>query len=572
MKNVIIIFSIVCLLLSAHESNAVYRCQADMNQNLKPNLLDNPCPDPDDIVLPMPGGQIMVFHSVPVPGENFWGGASRNVMMGFTGATPASSDQSIPIFETPQRVSVAGSFPNEEKSWNILIGKYEVTVAQYAALMGNGNIDRGIQILLEDSNNWKDYRELAKSDLEPYRREQLLSRPVTAIPLRSLQEIPAHYTRWCYQNDNCLAALPCYGIMPGFIRLPTEIEWEYAARSTQDNYADLLPFPMEQAAEYGHISTDYKERTNRISVGSYLPINGLYDLFGNVEELTDGRFWAELNSGKPGGFAVRGGTYKNKPKEIRTSMRSERPEFYLAGENIRETRSPLVGIRLAIGSQNQPDTTIIAKISAQYKTWRGSNEQFQSASGTSTRALLLNTNDPLENIEALLSNFERKNIAPSLMEDLGKIRKQVEQARFELKRTAEELVFQLTQNTIFTAGEAGRSIKFIAQRESGIKDFSKNCDDASCRSLVEKTKASIEYYQKASDESLDKYTRSIRDLASYRDFAKKQVESMEKEGLSGMDAISLGMVKRHLYQELSGKGNPQIWRQDVIDRFRNWQN
>ena len=91
----------------------------------------NPKPAEGDLILPMPNGAEMVFRKIAVPGRSFWGSSDRIVQLG---------DGEGDIFEGLQRVQISGSFPAESGDfWIYYLGKYEVTKAQFAAVMHAGS-------------------------------------------------------------------------------------------------------------------------------------------------------------------------------------------------------------------------------------------------------------------------------------------------------------------------------------------------------------------------------------------------------------------------------------------------
>ena len=144
------------------------------------------------------------------------------------------------------------------------------------------------------------------------------------------------------------------------LRLPTEAEWEYAARAGSD---DAYSFGNDEAllCDYANIAdsaTDIGWRNKKCSdgfqttapVGSFKPnAFGLYDMHGNVWEWlsdcwfhnykrapVDGRHWT-----KPGGCSVRaqrGGSWFYGADEARSSYRSQGNEL---------DKSVTLGFRLA---------------------------------------------------------------------------------------------------------------------------------------------------------------------------------------------------------------------------------
>ena len=110
------------------------------------------------------------------------------------------------------------------------------------------------------------------------------------------------------------------------LRLPTEAEWEYAARAgtTEEIYGDL-----DKAAVYGGNSAG-----TTASVGTKLPNAwGLYDMLGNVWEWTNDWYGHEYYSVSPkvdplgpeksakSEKVVRGGSWLGSPESVRVSLR-----------------------------------------------------------------------------------------------------------------------------------------------------------------------------------------------------------------------------------------------------------
>jgi formylglycine-generating enzyme required for sulfatase activity len=118
-------------------------------------------------------------------------------------------------------------------------------------------------------------------------------------------------------------------------RLPTEAEWEYAARSGGQN--DIWPGTSDekQLTAYAVYGENSQKRT--APVGSKKPNRlGLHDMSGNVWEWAedcshdsyqeapeDGTAWEEAGGGDCGWRVVRGGSYHTIPGYLRVSGRLE---------------------------------------------------------------------------------------------------------------------------------------------------------------------------------------------------------------------------------------------------------
>ncbi len=166
-----------------------------------------------------------------------------------------------------------------------------------------------------------------------------------------------------YHPINCVdwATAQAFCVWDGG-RLPTEAEWEFAARQQlaagldagrQYPWGDAPPGACGTRAHWNRCPGDDGASTRR--VGSYAQSAGLFDLAGNVWEWTgdlfapyaDARCWgrtprenprcAEGTTGYP---AIRGGSYVS--LDITLLQGAARDDAYRP-----DTRSPLVGFRCA---------------------------------------------------------------------------------------------------------------------------------------------------------------------------------------------------------------------------------
>lgn len=274
----------------------------------------NPKPAADDVVLPMPCGGSMAFRRIVIPSE---GPLSDRLV--FVGATESTHGYA----ESLRPEHIAGSFGDDGKERWFLLGKYEVSQAQYAAVTGEA------------------------CTKEPPAGGALPQADVGWIDAINFAD---RYSLWLRRN--ALDKLPKDDGEPGFVRLPTEVEWEFAARggiSVSESAFREPTFPMPDGMAAYVWFAGSESSNNKVQQIGLLKPNplGLYDILGNLDEIVLDPF--RLNKldrlhGQAGGFVVRGGNFTTAEDDIRTAYRHEIP-FYRGND---PRRAKTTGFRVAL--------------------------------------------------------------------------------------------------------------------------------------------------------------------------------------------------------------------------------
>lgn len=211
-----------------------------------------------------------------------------------------------------------GVFPFEEPVHNVTIrtpfyiGQYEVTYAEWDACVAEGGC----------------------SYAPPPQDRASDSQPVTNVGWDDAQQ----YVAWLKKKTG-----KAY-------RLPSEAEWEYAARGGAQ-----AAYPWGDAMEKNRANcagcTDQKNR-GTVAVGTYPPnAFGLYDMAGNAAEWVEDCWNDSYKSAPADGSAwnkpqcrervLRGGSYNNDPRYVRSASRFKYDfDVRYAANGFRVARSP----------------------------------------------------------------------------------------------------------------------------------------------------------------------------------------------------------------------------------------
>ena len=526
-----------------------------------PATLYNPKPLAGDIVLPMPEGAEMVFRAVKVPGSGFWGDRDRVIQLG---------DAAGGIFEGLQRTQISGSFPSEDgQHWVIVLAKYELTKGQFLAMMG-------LEHFLEVSGDPEDQN---LTGLTGRALREALMLPLTYVSHQDVQAFIRAYNRWLFdpEHPERLESMPRLEDAPGFLRLPTEEEWEYVARGGmpalgEGRFDDRLPFPSRALNEYAWHLGNARHSLRPIGLRAADEL-GFHDLFGNAQEMTAGHFRPEIWQGKPGGVAVRGGSVSTPAGDMRSALRAELDTYAWNADlgRVEERRSFNTGARLAIGANVVVSSAQRAVIEAEYEAYRNDLRRSMPV-GRTLDNLVAQASVQLGDVEPLLARLMEQD--PALREPLTTVQAQLDRAREQLelaqRQTARSLAQDAARNGVNLSVYISRLQRLEASRETVLQLLEIS---SRYRDQLQRLEASIEELQRASAEQLQGYREKLTELGDYDPVhVGYALETLGVNGATPRERAVLELLAGHLEQFMERRrGEPERWMQEFEARFADFE-
>lgn len=281
--------------------------------------------------------------------------------------------------------NLGGSFVGENKAgkkeWLYYLGQTEVSQQQWNAVM----------------RWWQ-------------RENKLTVEPENTATLPQTEKTPAEIFTFIealnvWMLKNARESLPKNGNAIAYVRLPTEVEWAFAARGGNEVSPSVFdrPYPYVDEDENMTLAGYEWHRGSsgnkvRETGSKYIKPNplGLYDMIGNVEELTYGVFGHDFLFARFGGLVIRGGNYSMDPRDLKVSRRMEYDGYTGNGELIRLSK---VGFRLALGTLISETGHSNEELDAGYE------EYLSSDSGISQPAAAGNTSLSQQAIDDQISHY-----------------------------------------------------------------------------------------------------------------------------------------------------------------------